>query len=423
VAQGLATRFAPSFRLVNAHFALGTVGLCGFAAALVLRAGAIRGHFFQPLLLGMVHLCVIGWLLPIAIGALHQLVPVVFEVPVRSERAAWVAFFAYALGAITFIGHIWTFATGLGLVIGAGLLLAAILLYVANLYATLARAAAVPITGVYVIAALFFLVVTAGLGFTLAWNLHAPFLYVDHLHWLRAHAHAGVLGFFGLLIMGVAYRLFEMFLLSHGAPMAAAWVALLATSAALVSVMTNFIFGRAAALAVAGGAGAAIGVAAFVIEVRAIFVRRMRKRTDVAWRHSVASFCYLALAVGIGIALSSGRLGPEAEGRLELAYGFLAIPGFTGSIVVGQLYKIAPFLVWFHRFSRFVGLKKVPAASELLPERPQRIQWALMHAGTAAIAAGILAEKAPLRTAGAVAFAASAALFTRNLVVIYRSRP
>ena len=91
--------------------------------------------------------------------------------------------------------------------------------------------------------------------------------------------------------------------------------------------------------------------------------------------------------------------------------------------MVGQLYKILPFLVWFHRFSAYVGLKKVPAASELLGARPQWAQLALMHAGLGLLGAGILAPSAPLRLAGALAFAASAALHARNLGVIYGRRP
>ena len=59
---GLATRYAPSFRLIVAHFGLGLLGLLLFSAALVWRAGALAGHYFQPTLLGLVHLCVLGWL-------------------------------------------------------------------------------------------------------------------------------------------------------------------------------------------------------------------------------------------------------------------------------------------------------------------------------------------------------------------------
>ncbi len=421
--SGLATRYAPSFALIASHFAVGIAGLCAFSVALVLRASQLDGHFFQPTLLGLTHLCVLGWLLPIALGALHQLVPVVFEVPVRSERVAWAALALYVVGATGLIGHLWAFRTSFGLPLSAGILCAAIWLYAIHLLATLARAPSVTLTGVYVMAALVYLLLAAALGFALAWNLAAPWLYTDHLRLLRAHAHAAGLGFFGLLVMGVAYRLLEMFLLSYGASMRAGWIALLAINLALPSLIVSFVFGPSTPVSTLGAAASVVGVAAFLWQVRAIFRARMRRKIDTAWRHTALAFTYFAVVVLLGPVLLAARLAPPWGERLALAYGILALPATMGSVVVGQLYKILPFLVWFHRFSAYVGLKKVPSASELLPEPPQRLQWAVMHLGLALLVAGVIAALPVVRLVGAVAFAASAALVARNLWVIYERKP
>jgi hypothetical protein len=315
-----------------------------------------------------------------------------------------------------------TWARGSGIVWCAGILLAAVLLYVGNLLATLARAPSLTLPGAHVVAALVFLAVAASIGFALAWNLHAGFIEGDHLRWLRSHAHAAGLGFFGLLTMGVAYRLFEMFLLSHGAPMRWGKVGLVATVTAVVGIVLNPLVANARLAMVGAGVPAAVGIGAFFLQVRAIHARRLRRQTDIAWRHSVASLAYLGAAAAVGLALAWG-VAPGWQRRLELAYGLLAIPGFIGSIVLGQLCKIVPFLVWYHRLSPYVGLKKVPAASELLAQGPQRAHWALTHAGLGMLLAGLLADSAALRFAGAAAFAASAALFARNMIVIYRSEP
>lgn len=420
---GLATRYAPSFRLIAAHFGLGVLGLLAASAALVWRTSALEGHYFQPALLGLVHLCVLGWLVPIAVGALHQLVPVVFEVPVRSERVAWAALALYVPGAVGLIGHMFMFATGWGLVGSAGLLLAALWLYIANLLVTLARAERVTLTGAYVIAALVWLAIASALGFALAWNLHAPFLYVDHLRWLRGHAHAAGLGFFVLLVMGVAYRLLEMFLLSHVTATRPGQVALAAINVATATLLVAFVFGGDPALVIAGVAAAAVGVAAFLVQIRRLWRARMRRRADTAWHHTAASFGYLGIAAAAGGAGALAPLPAAWRERVALGYGFLVFGGFLTSVVVGQLYKILPFLVWFHRFSPYVGLKQVPAASELLPAAPQRAQCWLMHAGIAALAIGIAAATGPLRVAGAALFCASSALVARNLWTIYRRQP
>lgn len=423
MSQGLATRFAPSFRLVQSHFALGIAGLLVFSVALVLSAAEVQGFFFQPLLLGLVHLCVLGWLLPIAIGALHQLVPVVFEVPVRSERLSWIAFGLYVVSVPLFISRMWVLDTGWLLPVAATTAAASIWLYGANLIATLARSRHRSLSGACVLASLVYLLIAVTGGALLAWNLHEAYLPILHIAILRAHAHAAGLGFFALLVMGVAYRLLEMFLLSHGAPERAGYVSFVAINIAVVTLVASFLRLSEPWLLAVGVTSAVVGVVAFLIQVRAIFARRMRRQTDVAWRHTATAFFYLSAAVTVGGILALVPVGEPLWDRLHLGYGLLVLPGFLGTIIVGQLYKILPFLVWLHRFSAYVGLKKVPSASELLPERPKRIQYFLMHAGILALVAGVFLDLSVLRLAGATSFAVSAALFARNLGIIWVSKP
>lgn len=420
MSQGLATRYAPSFRLIQAHFGLGLAGLFLFALALVAQASSLQGHFFQPWLLGLVHLCVLGWLLPIALGAMHQLVPVVFEVPVRSERVAWLALVLYTGGAAGLIAHMWRLSVGLGLPGSAAVLVTSIVLYTVNLVATLAGKRTMTLTGAYVIASLTWLLIAVGIGLSLAWQLHAPWLRINHLLVLRAHAHAAGLGFFGLLIMGVAYRLLEMFLLSYGAKERPGWIALGFVNAGLIALILGFL---GTGTVILGTALIVVGIGFFLEQVRRIFVRRTRRKTDTAWHLTFASFSYLALVATVGAALVALPDDPAVRDRATLIYGLLALPGFIGSVVIGQLYKILPFLIWLHRFSPYVGLKRVPSASEILAEGPRRVQAATMHLGLVGLVAGVALDLAPLRIVGATVFALSALLAIRNFTLILRSQP
>lgn len=420
---GLATRHSPSFGLIKAHLGLGLLGMLAFAGALVWRAAAVEGHYFQPTLLGLVHLAALGWFLPVTLGAMHQLLPVVFEVPVRSERLAWAAFALYLVGAAGLIVHLWLLRTGPGLVGSAGLLYAALLAYVGNLVATLARAQQLTLVGAFVVAALAWLVVASTIGLALAINLGWSFISGDHLEVLRAHAHAAALGFFGLLIMGVTFRLLEMFMLAFVDKTGAGKVALVLVNAALVLIVGASLWGGMAWLGPLGASLAVGGVSAFLVQVARLHRARLRKKTDVAWWHSLASYSYLGIAALLGGALAAAPLEGALGAQLRLGYGAMALLGFIGSVITGQLYKIWPFLVWFHRFSAYVGLKKVPTASELLPEGRQRVQWASMHLGLVALLAGVLVASAPLRLVGAALFALSAVLFAANMITIARSRP
>jgi hypothetical protein len=419
----LDARYSPSFRLVTAHFAVGLAGMLVFAALLLANAAALGGPFFQGRMLGLVHLCVLGWLLPVTLGALHQLVPVVFEVPLVSERAAWTGLVLYVPGAAGMVWHFWDFEVYRpAFVVSAGLVLAALLVDLGQLAWTVARARTRSLTGAYVLAAMVWLVAAAGLGFALACNLYRPYLDGDHLQLLRLHAHAAGLGFFGLLVMGVAFRLLEMFLLAHVDRHGFGVAALVAVNAALVSLTLAFATGIAV-FGVLGTLSAAVGVAAFLLQVRRIVRARVRRHLDVAFGHTAVAFAYLGLAAVLGVILWVVPLAPALRERVTLVYGLVALPGFIGTVIVGQLHKILPFLVWFHRFSPFVGLKKVRPASELLPVRPQRVQWLAMHLGIAVLATGFLAGAAWFRIAGAALFAGATLLLARNLLVIYRSKP
>jgi hypothetical protein len=43
--------------------------------------------------------------------------------------------------------------------------------------------------------------------------------------------------------------------------------------------------------------------------------------------------------------------------------------GFFAFIIIAHLYKIIPFLVWFHRFSPYIGERDVPMLQEMYDEK------------------------------------------------------
>lgn len=420
---GLGTRYAPPFRLVGVHLVVGVAGMLVFAAALATSARSLEGHYFQPRVLALTHLCVLGWLMPITLGALHQLVPVVFERPLASTWLPYVGLALFASGAAGMIWQFWHWGVySPSFVWHAAAAATGLAIDVVHLGVTIARARRHSLTGAHVLTAFAWLLGAVTLGVALAWNLWQPYLQSDHLRLLRAHAHAAALGFFGLLIMGVAYRMLEMFLLAYVDAWRPGWVALVATNAA-VGLLVGALVWHSHALHVAAVGAGALGVAAFLVQIRRMVRARTRRALDPAFRHTALSFGYLALAAVTGAALVLAPLSPATRDRLVLVYGLLALPGFIGSVVIGQLHKILPFLVWFHRFGPYVGLKAVPTAGELVPARPQRVLLVVLHAAMVALIAGVLADLATVRVAGAALFAAAALVFTYNLGATAARRP
>jgi len=405
----------------------GLAGLAVFAAALAWRAQAAGAPAFQPLLLGLAHTAVLGWLLPTALGALHRMAPLLLGATIPSERASWVAFGLYGIGALGLTGHLWTFSLGWGLPFSAVTLAAAILLYVGNLSVALVRgrARSGP-SGAFVGAALAWLSVTALLGAALAWNLWSPFLRSDHTQWLKAHAHAGGLGFFGLLVMGAAMRLLEMFLVSSGAPLGASRAAWAATNAALASLVLGFTGAGPAGLVPLGAVLASAGVACFLAQARSIHARRLSRRADHALKHTAASLGWLAAAAGVGVALALDLPPLDRRPGLEVAYGTLALVGFLGGIVTGQLYKILPSVVGEPAPPPLLKLRVLApgAPAPGVPDAPVplRAQWLLAQGAVAALVLGMALDAPPLRATGGALFAAGALLFLVDVVKFARVR-
>ena len=77
-------------------------------------------------------------------------------------------------------------------------------------------------------------------------------------------------------------------------------------------------------------------------------------------------------------------------GQLENLYGFLGLIGVVTFAIMGMLYKIIPFLVWFGRYSRQIGRSKVPALADLYSARLQSLGYWVWLTGLAVTGGGIV---------------------------------
>ena len=63
--------------------------------------------------------------------------------------------------------------------------------------------------------------------------------------------------------------------------------------------------------------------------------------------------------------------------------------GFFGFIIIGNLYKIIPFLVWFQVYSPLIEQRSVPMLHELLPQKLSYLQWLYSSVGLILTSIGI----------------------------------
>ncbi len=225
-----------------------------------------------------------------------------------------------------------------------------------------------------------------------------------------------LLAWVGLLTVGVAYQVVPMFQVTPVYPPKItrwlAWtviVALLGWSAALFCPPGMAGWLEALAAFVLGGAFVAFGVAT-------LRLLHQRKRPPEAatrfWRTSMAS-----LLAAVVLALAGRFLPPLADTQwLPLMVGMLFIVGFGCSVVNGMLYKIVPFLVWYHLQNQLSGQgRKAPNVRQVITEEMAARQFRAHLVALLMMVAAPLWPEVLARPA-ALAFGVSAAWLACNLV-------
>jgi hypothetical protein len=234
---------------------------------------------------------------------------------------------------------------------------------------------------------------------------------------MHAHAHLGLLGIFVLLTCAVAYRLVPMFVMGEVQRPRRAWQSLIllnvGTALCFVTVLTQSRFKPLAALVTIAGLGL------YGLELRAIVRARRRVVLDWGLRMFLISQALLGVVAGLGLVLSwPGLRLTEFTGRLETAYGFLAVLGVVGLAILGMLYKIVPFLVWFAAYGRQIGRARTPALHDMYASTLQAWGCGLWLAGLAGATTGILLANPVVVGLGIAFLLASLGTFAFNLARI-----
>lgn len=360
-------------------------------------AGELAGHYYHPRIVALTHTVTLGWITLTIMGASYQLVPVVLERPIWSERLARWQFLAMTGGIVGLIGHFYI-GEWMGLLWAAGVTALGIAMHVVNLALSIrgldrwtftARMMAIALTG---------LALTAAFGVVLAMDRVWKVLPGSFFPTLHAHFHLALLGWVGPVVLGVAARVYPMFLL---AAEPAGWpgrVQLWGLAAGVPLVAAGLL--AAPPLVVPGALGVAAAAAGHLAWVFAIVRSRRRPALDWGLRLALTGTTFLVPGTLLGLAFAFGVI---AGPRLGLAYAALALGGWVSLTIIGMMLKIVPFLVWYRAYAPLVGKATVPTLAQLSwPAAEQLTYWLLT--GGMALLAGALAwgGAAWIRLAGAV---------------------
>jgi hypothetical protein len=333
---------------------------------------------WTPHALAITHLLTLGYLGMVMAGAFLQMLPVVIGSPVPG--ASLIGHFALAgLG-----GGAALLATGFLLSEPNLLILATLALaigltpFLAGTAISLARAQALPTVAWPMRQAWLALLVTVALGMGLATGLAGLWPVADPIGLTDLHAAWGLGGWILILVIGVAYQVVPMLQLTP--PYPAGVIRILTWS--MPGVLLLFTLAYALPEPVSGmlallawGVGS-LSAAGFALATLGLQRRRRRKLSDITldfWRLGMASLILVALLAPAALMESN----PWQEAT-QLAMGIVFLLGFTASVVNGMIYKIVPFLGWFHLQSQTQAKAgSIPNMKQFITENAARRHYRL----------------------------------------------
>jgi hypothetical protein len=407
---------APSASLPLRFIIAGLLALGIAGAWLVVNPSLITEYHYGPQPVAFTHLVLLGFGLSVVMGVLYQLGPVALDVKLYSERLARFQSWLHLIGVPGMVCMFlkWDFKQigHFGSVFGIG-----VILFVYNMARTLARIPRWTPIAFGIATGIGWMLVTMSAGLFIAcakcWPSLSSFAPLPQMH---AHAHLGLLGIFITLIVAVSYRLVPMFAVSKvQSSRRAAWsIALL--NLGVASVATTILFQSPWKI------GAALitisGLALFNVELRAILRAGARPKLDWGMRHFITGMSLITPTATLSLALCLP--GVPVSPHLENVYAVFGLFGVLLFALIGILYKILPFFVWFHRYGSEIGRSKVPQLADMYSAPLQAFGYALHIAALFLVAGAAAFGSRPLSSFGCALFASSLLTLGINVVSILR---
>ena len=178
---------------------------------------------------------------------------------------------------------------------------------------------------------------------------------------MLSHIYLVFVGYLGITIISMSYILIPMFWLSHSFNNIYLKIAFYKISIGVVLVVFSQLI-DVSFFKYFGYLEVFLGFVFYIYQLYLIFKTKVRKQKDIYYLYIVFAVISFILA----LLLSCFYFIYLNDYILSVA-GFVFLIGFLSPMITAHLYKIVPFLVWFHRFSSLVGKQKVPMLADMVP--------------------------------------------------------
>lgn len=403
----------PPYALPASHFFAALAWATAAVPMLIWLAPRLaEGRVFDPPVLALMHMLILGVVASGIFGALNQFVPGGLGVPLRSARVGMIGFWLLQLGVLTLVAGFWVWhgaLQGLGWV----LVFAAVGAVSYNTLRARRQSVHGRLVGLFVTVSHSALgagmgVALARIGETMGW------WQVDRLSLLASHAMLGAVGFGTLAAVGVGSRMLPTFLLGPGDDTRWLHTQLALASAGLVLFPVGAILVVPLLMHVGSALLVASGVVAVLLGWR--WFSRRHRTLDAALWHVAAAFVALGLAVLVGASLA---IGDGFDLARWAALMVLLVVGWLGTLLFGVMAKILTHLSYNSLLRSMPGFAAFGTPNLLLRSDWQHASAALLSAGWCMLAMSLTLHHASGARAAAVVWGAGVVLSVANWVRMF----
>jgi len=411
-----------SYKVVLPFYVFAAFSFLVATILLLIHSGIIHQHYFQPYTLAITHIMALGWGTMIILGASHQLLPVLIEGKLDSNFLAYLTF-AFTATGIPFLAlSFYEFNTGWPMQTGAILINLGVICYLTNVISSIYESKKHDVHAWYMAAASIWLFSTTFFGLLLVFNFKHNVLPQNSISYLSIHAHLGLIGWFLMLIIGVASRLIPMFLISKYTNDRNLWWIFILINSSLISFILLRVFGASTFLYYFPLMLSFLAILLFGNHCRNAYKVRIRKAVDEQMKMSLLSVGQMLLPF-VALLLVLALLPTGKFPQLPILYGFCIFFGWITAIIFGMTFKTLPFIVWNKVYRDRANRGKTPVPKELFSEIIYKGMAITYIAGFLVFALGIVLLNDILLKLGAACLLVAAILYVYNAGITLFHQP
>ncbi|MCG7930063.1 MAG: hypothetical protein N0E44_08430 [Candidatus Thiodiazotropha lotti] len=407
--SGLSLEQAPPLFVPFKFFFSAALFSVAIGLLLIFNGQDLYSSRWSPLALTLTHLVTVGFLAQVMTGAMFQLLPVVVGTPLPSVMlVSSIVNLCLALGAISLSSGFLFFNHEL-LMLGAVLISVGFSVFLVAASLTI-KGKSVPIKITLQLGLGWFSVIpTALLGILLVLALAGKVALNDMQHVITVHLSWGLMGWLGIVLFSVLFKLVPIFYVTREIPLLlqqiyAPSIVILLTFFTLSIFIEDPVFKSSITAVLFLLCLMAVGILVIIIQ---------RKRP-------IIDSTLLFIGTGIGCLLLAAAIWIVSE--RDVVIGILLLIGVGLTIPIGIIYRVLPFLCWYHL--QAVVLKRrrfnaqIPSMKHFIPERSARRHYIVHTSAIILLLAGDFITQ-PFPALPGIVFTGSAIYLSSNIAKAY----